>query len=141
MYYQWPELDLVDKENLCAVSRFCHYGNGTRQDVANSDDPEAKKRAIHSACNCVSGRLTVVDKQGNAIEPDLEPAIWILEDLGKNCKWPLYVQGGIQVESADGENYPPRNRQTLCRCGESKNKPFCDASHLRCKHMQGLDEE
>jgi hypothetical protein len=68
-------LDLVDKESYCAVARFCHYGQGTRQDVADSADPEAKKRAIFSAGNCVSGRLTVVDKEGNLMEPELAPAI------------------------------------------------------------------
>ncbi|MDR0369030.1 MAG: CDGSH iron-sulfur domain-containing protein [Candidatus Peribacteria bacterium] len=61
--------------------------------------------------------------------------------MGKNCKGPLYVQGRIEVESSNGESYPVRNRQTLCRCGESRNMPFCDASHLHCEHMQGVDEE
>ncbi|MDR0608424.1 MAG: hypothetical protein LBG52_09110 [Candidatus Peribacteria bacterium] len=66
---------MVDKEPYCTVARFCHYGQGTRQDVADSNLPEAKKRAMFSACNCISGRLTVVDKERNLIEPALEPAI------------------------------------------------------------------
>jgi CDGSH-type Zn-finger protein len=39
------------------------------------------------------------------------------------------VRGGITIESADGVPYEVRNRVTLCRCGRSDNKPFCDASH------------
>jgi iron-binding CDGSH zinc finger protein len=39
------------------------------------------------------------------------------------------VRGGIQVISADGHDYEIRERQTLCRCGQSRNKPFCDGSH------------
>jgi CDGSH-type Zn-finger protein len=39
------------------------------------------------------------------------------------------VRGGIEVTSADGDAYEVRNRVTLCRCGASANKPFCDASH------------
>ena len=42
---------------------------------------------------------------------------------------PIWVRGGVQVVAADGEPYEVRNRQTLCRCGHSKNKPFCDGSH------------
>jgi CDGSH-type Zn-finger protein len=30
----------------------------------------------------------------------------------------------------DGIIYETRNRVTLCRCGESQNKPLCDGIHL-----------
>jgi len=42
---------------------------------------------------------------------------------------PLLVAGTIQVTRADGtvETLP---RATLCRCGESEHKPFCDNRHL-----------
>jgi CDGSH-type Zn-finger protein len=39
------------------------------------------------------------------------------------------VRGGIAITSADGYTYEVRNRVTLCRCGHSKNKPFCDGTH------------
>ena len=32
---------------------------------------------------------------------------------------------------AGAGSYEPRNRQLLCRCGHSANKPFCDGSHAR----------
>ena len=42
---------------------------------------------------------------------------------------PLMVTGDIEVRGEDGivERLP---RVTLCRCGASKNKPFCDNEHL-----------
>jgi CDGSH-type Zn-finger protein len=43
----------------------------------------------------------------------------------------LWVRGGIPVISADGFAYEVRNRVTLCRCGASANKPFCDGSHYK----------
>lgn len=30
---------------------------------------------------------------------------------------------------ADGRAYEVRNRMTLCRCGRSENKPFCNGAH------------
>jgi uncharacterized Fe-S cluster protein YjdI/CDGSH-type Zn-finger protein len=43
---------------------------------------------------------------------------------------PLRVTGEIHVRRADGtEEVLPR--ATLCRCGGSENKPFCDNTHLR----------
>jgi CDGSH-type Zn-finger protein len=39
------------------------------------------------------------------------------------------VRGGIPIESANGKTYAVRNRVTLCRCGQSANKPLCDGSH------------
>lgn len=42
---------------------------------------------------------------------------------------PYRVRGTIEVVGADGRGYEVRERQTLCRCGQSANKPFCDGSH------------
>ena len=45
---------------------------------------------------------------------------------------PLYVIGEIEVRREDGsiETLP---RATLCRCGQSNHKPFCDNEHLKIK--------
>ena len=37
--------------------------------------------------------------------------------------------GGIPIHGADGQAYEVRNRVTLCRCGRSANKPYCDGAH------------
>ena len=42
---------------------------------------------------------------------------------------PIWVRGGIPIESADESIYEIRNRVALCRCGKSSNIPFCDGSH------------
>lgn len=126
------EIDLVDHEGLCVHARFCMRAGGIWNLTEHSDDPDAKATAIEEAFNCPSGRLIVRDhKTGEQIEPDLEKSIVVIEYPAKGEHGPLWVRGGIPVESVDGKTYTLRNRVTLCRCGKSGNKPFCDGSHIR----------
>jgi CDGSH-type Zn-finger protein len=124
-----PALTLADAEALCAGARFCHRAGGIWNLVPRSDDPEAKRIAIEEAADCPAGRLVVGDKEGKTIEPQFAPSIEVVEDPYAGVSGPLWVRGGIPVESADGTPYEVRNRVTLCRCGRSGNKPFCDGSH------------
>jgi len=41
------------------------------------------------------------------------------------------------VESSDGTVYESRNRATLCRCGKSLNKPYCDGTHIMAGFNDG----
>jgi CDGSH-type Zn-finger protein len=130
--YEGPGLVMEDVENLCAVARFCHIGGNTWALIEESDDPEARELAIKGACNCPAGRLVVRDaKTDQIIEYHYEPSIALLRDEGSDILGPVWVRGGIAIESADGKVYEIRNRVTLCRCGKSRNMPFCDASHYR----------
>jgi len=111
------------------------------------------RRCIHSR-NCVLGRpdVFVPNVQGEWIHPENASAAELLE-LAHNCP-----SGAIRVSHPDGSpmEMPPavntiRLREngplalhaeaevagnekglrfTLCRCGESRHKPFCDGSHV-----------
>jgi hypothetical protein len=84
--------------------------------------------------NCPAGRLAAWDKaSGEPVEHALPVSIGLVEDPVEQCGGPLWVRGGIPVTSADGHAYEVRNRMTLCRCGASRNKPFCDGSHAAIK--------
>ncbi len=126
-----PALDLTDAQALCASGRFCDRGLGTWKLTQKSDNPEYRDMAIQQACDCPSGRLVAWDKEtGQAIEPVFEPSVGIVEDPQAKVSGPIWVRGGIPVEACDGTEYEVRNRVTLCRCGRSENKPFCDATHV-----------
>jgi CDGSH-type Zn-finger protein len=125
-----PELDLADAPALCASAGFCHRHGGTWANTEKSDKAECKKLAIEQAGNCPSGRLVAYEKSGEAIEPQLGEAISLVEYSKLKVNGPLWVKGGIEIESGDGRPYEKCNRVTLCRCGKSNNKPFCDSSHL-----------
>ena len=42
---------------------------------------------------------------------------------------PLDVRGHIKITGPRGEVLTEETRVSLCRCGASENKPFCDNSH------------
>jgi CDGSH-type Zn-finger protein len=134
-----PTLTLSDAEGLCAFARFCDPGGKIWGLIERTDDPAARTLAIREAMACPSGRLVLHDKRsGNEIEPDLPPSIGVVEDPALECSGPLWVRGGIRIESADGKPYEVRNRVTLCRCGASNNKPFCNGSHASIRFNDGL---
>jgi CDGSH-type Zn-finger protein len=126
-----PALVLTDAIDLCAGARFCDRAGGVWNLTNQSADPVAREKAIQEACDCPAGRLVARDKEtGVAIEPVLEKSISLIEDPAAKASGPIWVKGGIPVESAKGELYETRNRVTLCRCGASSKKPFCDGAHI-----------
>jgi CDGSH-type Zn-finger protein len=74
---------------------------------------------------------------GEAIEENYPCSIAVLEDGGLKISGPLWIRGGIRVESEDGRSYEVRNRQTLCRCGASSHKPFCNGAHASLRWKAG----
>ncbi len=71
------------------------------------------------ARTCPSGAITYERLDGGEGEEAPKVNIVRVRENG-----PLAVHADLQIE---GET--PRFRATLCRCGASKNKPFCDGSH------------
>jgi len=127
------EIDLMDAEELCAIARFCDTYSTTWNMVEECTDEESKEIIKYQCNHCPSGRLTAVTKEGERVEPILPQEISVLEDIPGEVHGPIWVKGGIPIEDATGKFYPIRNRVTLCRCGKSKNKPFCDGSHMKNK--------
>ena len=46
----------------------------------------------------------------------------------------LKVEGDFEIVDAEGRPFglAGRQRVSLCRCGQSANKPFCDSAHRKC---------
>lgn len=86
-----------------------------------SDDSEVK--AI--VARCPTGALSVQDADGQLVA-EATPAdnsIHVAND------GPLYLQGDLDIAGASEDMHSVSRRAALCRCGKSKNKPFCDNSH------------
>jgi CDGSH-type Zn-finger protein len=126
-----PAQLLTDAKPLCVGARFCDSHGTVWRLIERSDDQAVGRLLERMVGNCPSGRLVLWSRHAEeAFEPSLEPSIGVVEDPALGVSGPLWVRGGIRIESAaDGHVYELRNRVTLCRCGQSRNKPFCDGTH------------
>ena len=130
--FEGPAMSLTDVESLCSFARFCDPRGQVWNQVKQSDDLEVRKHFVSQTCDCPSGRLVAWDNAtGEPIEPQFEASIGLIEDPAQGCSGPIWLRGGVQLIGADGFEYEVRNRMTLCRCGASKNKPFCDGAHAK----------
>lgn len=126
-----PTMTLTDVEAFCASGRFCDPNGSVWNLVNDTAQPASRAHFDRQTCDCPSGRLVAWDNAtGKALEPRFETSIGLIEDPVNGCLGPLWLRGGVQLVGADGFEYEVRNRMTLCRCGASKNKPFCDGTHV-----------
>jgi CDGSH-type Zn-finger protein len=50
---------------------------------------------------------------------------------------PYLLEGQADVHRPGGGNLAQENKVWLCRCGGSKNKPFCDGTHRKIGFKSG----
>ena len=91
---------------------------------AGNASTEALKAQIDQ---CPSGALTYFMNEGKAEEKPLE-----LTKVTVRKNGPLLVHGQIEVTGVDGEVKVREKISAFCRCGISKEKPYCDGAH---KHI------
>jgi CDGSH-type Zn-finger protein/uncharacterized Fe-S cluster protein YjdI len=118
------KLDLMFETKRCIHARFCVTG---APDVflANVQGPWIHpdamevERVVEIAHACPSGAIQYRRKDGVHNETTPPVNLASIREAG-----PYAFRGQLEL---DGE--PVGYRATLCRCGASKNKPFCDGSH------------
>ena len=114
------------------IFAFCDRAGTVWASVETATTDQERQAFAQQVGQCPSGRLVARDRQsGAALEPMFEPSIVLVEDPAEGVSGPLWVRGGIQIVGSDGVALEVRNRVTLCRCGASANKPYCDGSHAR----------
>jgi CDGSH-type Zn-finger protein len=125
--YKGKRIAILDNRSICSHAGFCT--DELKSVFRMHDEPwidadGAKVEEIVATIRkCPSGALSyAID--GVEAEPPPRPAMITVTDDG-----PYAVTGGVELmgvkrgEGASAEHY------ALCRCGASKNKPFCDGSH------------
>lgn len=126
--YAGKAVTIHDNRSLCAHAAHCteRLAAVYRQKQEPWIDPDGAEAqaVVESVHACPSGALSY--SMGGVEHRDQERAPAIR--LGRDG--PYQVTGGVELrgELRWGEG-ASREHYTLCRCGASRNKPFCDGSH------------
>ncbi len=118
-------------------SRCAHFGQctdrlpsvfGVSEDAFVAPGAASSAQITQVVSGCPSGALTYTTTttpvdDASTVETHEDASIHPIVD------GPYRVRGGVEVLGIGKAAYERRERQTLCRCGQSRNKPFCDGSH------------
>ena len=135
--YVGKSITVHDNRGLCAHAGECTHRLSSvwRMGVKPWIDPDGAgvEAIIETIQSCPSGALSYTLDGDEHRDCDNPPAI----RLSKNG--PYMVTGGIELEDVEFGEGASREHFTLCRCGASKNKPFCDGSHYHVgfEHDEG----
>ncbi|MFV2032393.1 MAG: CDGSH iron-sulfur domain-containing protein, partial [Gammaproteobacteria bacterium] len=129
--YQGKEITIHDNRSLCAHAGYCTDGLPgvfrLREDSFVDPDGASVQEIIDVVKLCPSGALSYsVGSESGPI--NLEDASIFIEPNG-----PYVLKGKLSLEDTPKGKGASETSATLCRCGASKNKPFCDGSHWDAK--------
>lgn len=125
--YEGKEITITYDLARCIHAEECAHGlpqvfDPKRRPWVDPDAASANAIAdvIHK---CPTGALGYRRADGVDEVTDLPATIAVDPD------GPLYLRGAIRITMPDGQTIDD-TRVALCRCGASKNKPYCDDSHV-----------
>jgi CDGSH-type Zn-finger protein len=118
---------------LCMLSGFCaNRQTNIEIMIGETAEPHVRAEIIGMIERCPSGTYAYSMSRNEAdIEPDLPVQVAATTEITSDgpIQGPLWVTGNIPVERSDSRPFETRNRVTLCRCGQSSQKPLCDGTH------------
>ena len=127
--YKGKRITIFDNRAICAHAGYCTDGLKSvfryRAEPWVDADGAAVAEIIATIDKCPSGALSYA-VEGVEGAPPTRPPRMVVTDNG-----PYAVQGGIELMNTEFADGASREHYTLCRCGASANKPFCDGSHWR----------
>ena len=100
----------------------------------------APQKIISAIDKCPSGALRYSLPEGSKVDPGVAGGVGNINFAKSNpaavkirvsANGPLLVEGPAVVIGIDGQALKEGGRTALCRCGLSKNSPFCDGTHRK----------
>ena len=138
--YTNGEVTVVWKPNVCIHSTLCWKGliqvfNPKQRPWINMDGA-ATEKIIEQVRKCPSGALSYfMNADDKPITSENEDAI--ISESASIMKvevtpdGPYVIKTKCLIVHRDGKEEIKTGTVSLCRCGASGNKPYCDASHKR----------
>jgi len=125
--YVGKRVTIHDNRGICSHAGFCTDRLKTvfrmNQEPWIDPDGASAKEIIETVKKCPSGALSYSIENVEYRDQDREPMVTVTND------GPYAITGGIELMGVTLGEGASKEHYTLCRCGASKNKPFCDGSH------------
>jgi CDGSH-type Zn-finger protein len=125
--YAGKQLTIHDNRGICSHAGYCTDNLASvfklKEEPWIDPDGATAQEIIDTVKKCPSGALSYTIDGVEHRDQDREPMVTV----SKNG--PFAVTGGITLvgqQPGDGASF---EHYTLCRCGGSRNKPFCDGTH------------
>ena len=129
--YRGKKITIHDNRSLCAHAGYCTDGLASvfrlREKPFVDPDGASAEEIIEVVKQCPSGALSYsIDNASETLEIS-EASIFIAPN------GPYVVKGRVDLLETTRGKGASETSITLCRCGASKNKPYCDGSHWDVK--------
>jgi CDGSH-type Zn-finger protein len=125
--YEGAEVTIHDNRGICQHAGFCTDNLAAvfklHQDPWINPDGAAGKAIIGQVRQCPSGALSYSVRGLEHRDGNRAPGITVSKD------GPYRVVGRIELKTESWGEGASKEHYALCRCGGSRNKPFCDGTH------------
>ena len=125
--YAGQKITIHDNRSICAHAGVCtdKLASVFRMKQEPWIDPDAAdvEEIVAIIEKCPSGALSFTLENAESTDRNLKPSIFIAPN------GPYVVSGCPDLHDANWREGASKQQYTLCRCGASKNKPYCDGSH------------
>ena len=134
--YVGMHITIHDNRGICAHAGFCtdRLKSVFRMGQEPWIDPNgaSAEEIIATIKECPSGALSYSIEAVEHRDHTREPMVTITND------GPYAITGGIELIGVTFGEGASKEHYTLCRCGASKNKPFCDGTHWQVGFMDAV---
>lgn len=136
-HYSNGEITIVWNSDLCTHVSYCFTELPEVFDPSERPwikaDGATTKRIIEQVNRCPTGALTFFYNDAEKNEPalPLEEKGAVRINIMENG--PVVIKGKSVLKHKNGKEKVFDDMLALCRCGKSKNQPYCDGSHFTNK--------
>lgn len=148
--YEGELITIYENRGVCSHKGYCYedmpevwkMSKEVRIDMSVIKTQEMVDRVIDICRRCPSGALSFsLPGQNRDLKGYPEEETISLAARRYGYDGPFEITGGVAFEDDDGNRPESEDHYALCRCGKSKNMPFCSGEHWSAKFIDENNDE